>query len=57
MAAVQEVQQMILTTTDWNDFTPAFLAQAHRLEVAAGVVSHDSVTESASQRISDSGTH
>ena len=49
MAAVQEVQQLILTTTDWNDFTPAFLAQAHRLQVAAGRVSHDFVTESATR--------
>jgi DNA replication and repair protein RecF len=35
MAAVEGVQQMILTTTDWHDFTPAFLAGAHKLQVAA----------------------
>jgi DNA replication and repair protein RecF len=39
MAAVQNVQQLILTTTDWNDFTPSFLARAHRLQVSAGRVS------------------
>jgi DNA replication and repair protein RecF len=38
MAAVESVQQMILTTTDWHDFTPAFLAHAHKIQVAAGQV-------------------
>ncbi len=36
MDAVQGVQQWIITTTDWNDFTPQFLAHAHRLQVMAG---------------------
>jgi DNA replication and repair protein RecF len=39
MAAVQDVQQLILTTTDWNDYSAEFLAHAHRLQVAAGQVS------------------
>ncbi|MGC8880466.1 MAG: DNA replication/repair protein RecF, partial [Anaerolineae bacterium] len=36
MDAMQGVQQFIITTTDWNDFTPQFLARAHRLQVVAG---------------------
>ncbi len=36
MSAVQGVQQLIITTTDWNDFAPEFLAGAHRLQVVAG---------------------
>lgn len=39
LSAVQDVQQLMLTTTDWNDFTPEFLAQAHRLQVADGRIS------------------
>ena len=38
MDAVQGVQQFIITTTDWNDFTPQFLASAHRLQVLAGCI-------------------
>ncbi len=35
---VVHVPQAILTTTDWDAFTPDFLAHAHRLEVADGVI-------------------
>jgi len=38
MDAMQGVQQFIITTTDWNDFTPQFLARAHRLQVVAGCI-------------------
>jgi DNA replication and repair protein RecF len=39
LSAVQDVQQLLLTTTDWNDFAPEFLTQAHRLEVIGGRIS------------------
>jgi len=38
MAMVDGVDQAILTTTDWTDFTPEFRAQAHLLQVTGGRV-------------------
>lgn len=38
LRALEGVQQAILTTTDWEDFSPEFLQQARRLQVAAGTV-------------------
>lgn len=38
LTALGQATQAIITTTDWNDFTPDFLAQAHRLTVSAGQV-------------------
>jgi DNA replication and repair protein RecF len=32
------VEQAILTTTDWDDFSPEFQARARRLQVSAGTV-------------------
>lgn len=34
--ALSGVEQTLVTTTDWSDFTPELLAQAHRLTVAQG---------------------
>ena len=36
--ALAGVEQAIITTTDWDDFTPAFRSQAQRLQVQAGTV-------------------
>ena len=36
MSMVDGVEQAFLTTTDWSDFTEAFRAQAHLLQVEAG---------------------
>ena len=36
--ALGGVEQTIITTTDWNDFTPAFRAQAQQLQVCGGTV-------------------
>ncbi len=33
-----EVDQALVTTTDWSDFSPEMLAHAHRLEVTAGQI-------------------
>ncbi len=38
MAMVDGVEQAFLTTTDWNDFTEEFRAQAHLLQVRAGQI-------------------
>lgn len=38
IAALQGVEQAIITTTDWTDFTPELLAQAQLLHVQAGTV-------------------
>jgi len=38
MTVVEDVQQSILTTTDWNDFTDTFRAHAKLLQVANGRV-------------------
>jgi DNA replication and repair protein RecF len=38
MAMVDGVEQAILTTTDWSDFTEDFRAQAHLLQLAAGQI-------------------
>jgi DNA replication and repair protein RecF len=38
LAALGQVTQAIITTTDWSDFTPDFLAQAQQLTVRAGQV-------------------
>ncbi len=38
LEALSEVDQAILTATDWEDFTPGFRAQAYRLQVVAGQV-------------------
>lgn len=38
LAALDGVEQAILTTTDWEDFTPQFRSSAQRLHVAAGRV-------------------
>ena len=38
LEALEGVQQAILTTTDWDDFTPEFQAQARRYTVRAGTV-------------------
>ncbi len=37
-SALEHVTQALLTTTDWDDFTPEFQAQAHRLVVRGGDV-------------------
>jgi DNA replication and repair protein RecF len=36
------VEQAILTTTDWDDFSPTFLQGARRLQVEAGAISEPS---------------
>ncbi len=36
--ALAGVEQAIITTTDWDDFTPAFRSQAQLLQVQAGTV-------------------
>ena len=38
LTVLADVPQAIVTTTDWEDFTPAFQVQAQRLQVAGGVV-------------------
>jgi DNA replication and repair protein RecF len=38
MGMVDGVEQAILTTTDWEDFTQEFRAQAHLLQVRAGQI-------------------
>jgi DNA replication and repair protein RecF len=38
MSMVDGVEQAILTTTDWEDFTHEFRAQAHLLQVKAGQI-------------------
>ena len=38
LQALEGVQQAILTTTDWEDFTPEFRAQAQRFSVRSGTV-------------------
>jgi DNA replication and repair protein RecF len=38
MGMVDGVEQAILTTTDWEDFTDEFRAQAHLLQVRAGQI-------------------
>jgi DNA replication and repair protein RecF len=38
-AALAEVDQALVTTTDWGDFTPALLAQARRWRVEQGTLS------------------
>jgi DNA replication and repair protein RecF len=38
MGMIDGVEQAILTTTDWTDFTPDFRAQAHLLQVTAGQI-------------------
>ena len=45
LSVLDGVEQAILTTTDWEDFTPTFRARAQQLHVSAGSVvpflSHD----------------
>ena len=36
--ALSGIEQAIVTTTDWEDFSPTLLAQAHRLTVERGVL-------------------
>jgi DNA replication and repair protein RecF len=38
LAALDGVEQAIITTTDWEDFTPEFRRQAQLLEVNAGTI-------------------
>ncbi|MCX6045310.1 MAG: DNA replication/repair protein RecF [Chloroflexi bacterium] len=38
LAALDGVEQAIITTTDWDDFTPEFRARAQQLQVRAGTV-------------------
>ncbi len=38
MGMVDGVEQAILTTTDWTDFTDEFRAQAHLLQVISGEI-------------------
>ena len=38
LAVLRDVPQAIVTTTDWDDFTPEFRRQAQLLTVAGGVV-------------------
>ncbi len=38
MGMVDGVEQAILTTTDWTDFTDEFRSQAHLLQIAAGEI-------------------
>jgi len=40
LAALDDVQQAIITTTDWADFTPEFRQRAQRLTVQNGDISH-----------------
>jgi DNA replication and repair protein RecF len=39
LAALAEVDQALVTTTDWDDFSGELLAQARRLHVESGRVS------------------
>ena len=39
LAALAEVDQALVTTTDWGDFTPELLAPARRWQVAQGTLS------------------
>lgn len=43
LSALTDVKQAIVTTTDWDDFTPAFRAQAQLLQVQNGSVSRYSM--------------
>jgi recombinational DNA repair ATPase RecF len=38
MGMVDGVDQAILTTTDWTDFTEEFRAQAHLLQLTSGEI-------------------
>ena len=38
LAALAEVDQALVTTTDWGDFTPELLAQARQWQVAQGTL-------------------
>ena len=38
LAVLQDVPQAVVTTTDWDDFTPEFRRHAQLLTVTAGVV-------------------
>jgi len=38
LATLQDVEQVIITTTDWNDFTSEFRLQAQLLQVDAGTI-------------------
>ncbi len=38
LETLREVDQALVTTTDWSDFSPELLAHAYRLEVTAGRV-------------------
>lgn len=40
LAALDGVEQALLTTTDWEDFTPEFRARAQLLQVDKGTVAH-----------------
>ena len=40
LAVLGKVEQAVVTTTDWNDFSPAFLTQAQLLQVENGEVRH-----------------
>ena len=43
--ALTQVDQALVTTTDWNDFTPELLAQARRWQVAQGMLETVGVSE------------
>ncbi len=38
LSTLNDVPQAVITTTDWDDFTPAFRAQAHLLRVSDGKI-------------------
>ncbi len=38
LTALDGVEQVVITTTDWDDFTPEFRRQAHCLHVCAGAI-------------------
>jgi DNA replication and repair protein RecF len=38
LAALEGIDQAIVTTTDWDDFTPEFRSRAQLLQVDAGIV-------------------
>jgi DNA replication and repair protein RecF len=38
LAVIDDVPQAIVTTTDWEDFTPEFRQRAHRFCVYSGIV-------------------
>ncbi|MCS7221281.1 MAG: DNA replication/repair protein RecF [Anaerolineae bacterium] len=45
LRTLNDVAQAIITTTDWEDFTPSFRAQAHLLRVSNGKIEEVSPSE------------